>query len=252
MGMNQDEAQPQGPRRRLAADRRAARRRQRALGPARRRARALPDGQRRPAVVGRLPRRRAQPAGAAASSRAATCTGTCPKVIEHFGGAEVYRAEDDDGVGRHQRRLRHPADAQRAPLLHPQHDARRRRRRLRAPAAATPAPTARATTGAPARSRANPMPSTQMVNVIRLAMRDWVMNGTPPPPSRYPTLTGGTLVDPTKAAMGFPSRRSRRSRLDLPARELRLPGLRLRLGAAIQRAATRPASRPTCRRRSAR
>ena len=36
-------------------------------------------------------------------------------------------------------------------------------------------------------------------------MRDWVLKGTPPPPSRYPTLAGGTLVDPTKAAMGFPS-----------------------------------------------
>ena len=36
-------------------------------------------------------------------------------------------------------------------------------------------------------------------------MRDWVLKGTPPPPSRYPTLTGGNLVNPTKAEMGFPS-----------------------------------------------
>jgi hypothetical protein len=53
--------------------------------------------------------------------------------------------------------------------------------------------------------RANPMPSTQMINVIRVAMRDWLMKGTPPVPSRYPTLTGGNLVDPTQAAMGFPA-----------------------------------------------
>jgi hypothetical protein len=31
------------------------------------------------------------------------------------------------------------------------------------------------------------------------------MNGTPPPPSRYPTLIGGTLVSPTRLDMGFPA-----------------------------------------------
>jgi hypothetical protein len=36
-------------------------------------------------------------------------------------------------------------------------------------------------------------------------MRDWVLKGTPPPPSRWPTITGGTLVAANKAAMGFPS-----------------------------------------------
>ena len=36
-------------------------------------------------------------------------------------------------------------------------------------------------------------------------MRNWITNGTPPPPSKFPTLAGGTLVDPTQAAMGFPS-----------------------------------------------
>ncbi len=53
--------------------------------------------------------------------------------------------------------------------------------------------------------RANPMPSTQMVNVIRVAMRDWLMKGSLPPPSRYPTLAGGNLVSPNRAAMGFPA-----------------------------------------------
>ena len=63
--------------------------------------------------------------------------------------------------------------------------------------------------------RANPMPSTQMINVIRLAMRDWLMNGTPPPPSRYPTLVGGTLVDPTQAGDGLSGGRAGRSGIDL-------------------------------------
>ena len=57
----------------------------------------------------------------------------------------------------------------------------------------------------PSTLRANPVPETELVNRLRIAMRDWLMLGTPPPPSRYPTVAAGTLVDATKAAMGFPS-----------------------------------------------
>src|SRR6267378_653256 len=53
--------------------------------------------------------------------------------------------------------------------------------------------------------RANPVPATGLVNRVRAALREWVMHGTPPPSSQWPTLKDGTLVDPTKAAMGFPS-----------------------------------------------
>jgi len=49
------------------------------------------------------------------------------------------------------------------------------------------------------------MPQTETVNAIRFHFRNWVMNGTPPPPSRYPTLAGHNLVPPTQAAMGFPN-----------------------------------------------
>jgi hypothetical protein len=79
--------------------------------------------------------------------------------------------------------------------------------------------------------RANPVPHTETVNAIRVHFRDWVMHGTLPPDSVYPTLRGvraegdgddegedeggdgaggdgqrrGFLVEPTLAAMGFPS-----------------------------------------------
>jgi hypothetical protein len=43
------------------------------------------------------------------------------------------------------------------------------------------------------------------VNAIRVHFRNWVMKGIAPPPSRYPTLASGTLVDPTSEAMGFPA-----------------------------------------------
>ena len=44
---------------------------------------------------------------------------------------------------------------------------------------------------------------------MRVALRDWVMKGTPLPPSRWPHMHGPqnerNLVEATKAAMGFPS-----------------------------------------------
>ena len=46
----------------------------------------------------------------------------------------------------------------------------------------------------------NPMPA---VRALLVALDDWVVSGTAPPPSRVPTLAGGTLVEPDKT--GFPA-----------------------------------------------
>ena len=51
---------------------------------------------------------------------------------------------------------------------------------------------------------ANPIPQVNVANALRVHLRDWVMKGTPPPPSRYPTLKDGNLVEPSREAMGFP------------------------------------------------
>jgi len=40
---------------------------------------------------------------------------------------------------------------------------------------------------------------------VRFHFRNWVMKDTPPPPSRWPTISEGYLVDATKKAIGFPS-----------------------------------------------
>ena len=130
--------------------------------------------------------------------------GSCPKVIEHFGGSEVFAlkmttswvgtsADADIPLTRNVRRYyigstTHGGGG--GGFVH------------QPPATGVNCPGNNYGSGV---FRANPMPSAQMVNVIRLAMRQWVLNDTPPPPSRYPTLTGGMLVDPTKAAMQFPS-----------------------------------------------
>jgi hypothetical protein len=52
---------------------------------------------------------------------------------------------------------------------------------------------------------ANPVPYTETTNALRVHFRNWVMKNTPPPASRWPTLSEGYLVDATKQAMGFPS-----------------------------------------------
>ena len=52
---------------------------------------------------------------------------------------------------------------------------------------------------------ANPMPHTETVNAIRQHFRQWVVKGTPPPPSRYPTLAAEQLAEAHKAALGFPT-----------------------------------------------
>jgi len=133
-----------------------------------------------------------------------SATNTCPKVVEHFGSAEVYAlkmttewvgtsANVDIPLARNVRRYYIPSTTHGGGAGGFVHE----------PAA----------TGANCPGNnwgrgtfpANPVPSTQMVNVIRMAMRAWVLSGTSPPPSRYPTITGGNLVEPTKAALGFPS-----------------------------------------------
>jgi hypothetical protein len=51
----------------------------------------------------------------------------------------------------------------------------------------------------------NPVPHTETVNALRYHFRNWVMKDTPMPPSLYPTLANHDLVDPTKEATGFPN-----------------------------------------------
>src|SRR6266567_2360653 len=52
---------------------------------------------------------------------------------------------------------------------------------------------------------ANPVPHTETVNALRFHFRNWVMKDVPMPSSSYPTLANGSLVDPVKEAVGFPS-----------------------------------------------
>jgi hypothetical protein len=50
------------------------------------------------------------------------------------------------------------------------------------------------------------VPIWDLRNALEVHLRDWVMHDIEPPPSRYPRMHGdnAVLVEPTKAAMGFP------------------------------------------------
>jgi hypothetical protein len=128
---------------------------------------------------------------------------TCPKIIEHFGAAEVWglkltpewvgSAADTD--------LPLPDNVRRYYIPSTQHGGGPGG--FSTVAAAPPAcPSAGYGQGA---LPGNPMPHTQTVNAIRAHFRNWVMKGTEPPASRYPTLKAGDLVDATAQAMGFPA-----------------------------------------------
>ena len=52
---------------------------------------------------------------------------------------------------------------------------------------------------------ANPVSHNEAWRAITVHFRDWVMKGIAPPPSRYPTIAAGQLVAPGKGTMGFPT-----------------------------------------------
>ncbi len=51
----------------------------------------------------------------------------------------------------------------------------------------------------------NPVPHAETRTAIEFHFRNWVMKDVLPPPSRWPTLRDKQLVPPTKEAMGFPT-----------------------------------------------
>ena len=51
----------------------------------------------------------------------------------------------------------------------------------------------------------NPNPERDIDRALYVALVDWVVKGTLPPPSVYPRVTDGTLVPATSAAMGWPN-----------------------------------------------
>jgi Alpha/beta hydrolase domain len=155
-----------------------------------------------------------------------TATKTCPKVVEHFGSAEVWALKlTPEWVGTDGKTdIPLPKNVRRYYIASSTHGGSGNG--LTAFNASLPG-VGLPTTGANCPGNnfgtgilpANPVPHVQTVNAIRVHFRNWVMNGVAPPDSVYPTLNGKKgdgikpstgrnlpdLVEANKAAMGFPT-----------------------------------------------
>src|SRR6266446_2337517 len=155
-------------------------------------------------------------------------THTCPKIVEHFGAAEVWELKlPIEWVGTDAKRdIPLPTNVRRYYIPSTTHGGGGGGFDQSPPAALARCPGNNYGQGI---LRPNPVPHTETVNAIRAHFRDWVMTGKKPPPSHYPTLRPhpadddgdddrdgddrdegrgergrGFLVEPTLAAMGFP------------------------------------------------
>jgi hypothetical protein len=134
---------------------------------------------------------------------------TCPKIVEHFGSAEVWALKlTPEWVGTEGKAdLLLPDNVRRYYIASTTHGGGAGGFDSSLPGVGL------ATTGAVCPGNnfgtavlpGNPMPHAQTVNALRAHFRSWVMRGTPPPPSRYPLLANGTLARADKASLGFPT-----------------------------------------------
>jgi hypothetical protein len=138
------------------------------------------------------------------------CSGsnTCPKIIETFGGSEVFALKmTTSWVGTDPKNdIPVPDNVRRYYLPSSTHGGGNGAMTQNPPNNPVNCPGNNWGRGT---LLADPVPSTALVNRMRLALRSWVTMGTEPPPSVWPHLVGAknarTLVDATKEAMGFPS-----------------------------------------------
>ena len=134
---------------------------------------------------------------------------TCPKVIEHFGSAEVWALKlTPEWVGTDGKSdLPLPDDVRRYYIASSTHGGGVGGFDSSLPGVGLP----KAGPQCPGNNfgvgvlPANPVPHTQTVNALRVHFRDWVMKGIAPPPSRFPKLADATLARADKASLEFPT-----------------------------------------------
>jgi hypothetical protein len=137
-----------------------------------------------------------------------TASKTCPKIIEHFGSAEVWALKlTPEWVGTDAKAdLPLPPNVRRYYIGSSTHGGGAGGFDSSLPGAGLPAAGATCPgnnygTGV---LPANPMPHLQTVNAIREHFRAWVVHDVAPPPSRWPRLADGTLALAARNEIGFP------------------------------------------------
>jgi len=132
---------------------------------------------------------------------------TCPKIIEHFGAAEIWGLKlGPEWVGTDPKQdIPLPDNVRRYYISSTPHGGGNGGFSTN-PGTVGNCPSTGYGVGT---FPSNPMPHTETTNAIAQHFRHWLMDGTLPPPSQWPRLKGPrgerTLVEPTKAAMGFPT-----------------------------------------------
>jgi hypothetical protein len=150
------------------------------------------------------PRRGLPPAGILDRCAASK---TCPKIIEHFGAAEIWGLKlGPEWVGTEPRAdIPLPKNVRRYYIPSTPHGGGSGGF-VTSTATIPSCPSEGYGVGTYA---TNPMPHLQTVNAIRYHFRRWVMQDILPPESKWPRMRapGGesSLVEPTKEAMGFPT-----------------------------------------------
>ncbi len=136
-------------------------------------------------------------------------TRTCPKIVEHFGSAEVWALKlTPEWIGTDGKTdLPLPGHVRRYYIPSTTHGGGAGGFDTSLPGAALPAPGAMCPGNNWGRAvlSANPVSHLESVNAIREHFRKWVAQGIEPPASRYPTLAQGTLVPANKTAIGLPT-----------------------------------------------
>jgi hypothetical protein len=123
-----------------------------------------------------------------------TASKTCPKITETYGGPEVWYSRGTVGIagptGKEDLRL--PDNVRRYYHAGTSHGGGMGGFNLGTPS------------GNPNALANNPNPERDIDRALYVALVEWVVKGTLPPPSVYPRVSDGTLVAATSAAMGWP------------------------------------------------
>lgn len=134
-------------------------------------------------------------------------THTCPKIIEVLGSSEFWslRASPDFVGTGNDKDIPLPENVRRYYVASTQHGGGTGGF-SREPVPPSP-PRASAHSPlmpVPCLFPANPNPMDEIRQALLVSLKEWVVSGTLPPPSNYPTLSAGTLVPADSHAMGFP------------------------------------------------
>ncbi|MBV8056657.1 MAG: hypothetical protein JO071_15605 [Deltaproteobacteria bacterium] len=134
-----------------------------------------------------------------------TATQTCPLIVEVLGSSEFWslRASPDFVGTNNQQDIPLPKNVRRYYIASTQHGGGKGGFQSKITQAGTPSQGPLTPAGCVLPPNPNPM--REIEGALLVALKQWVMNGAAPPPSVYPSLADGALVEPNANAMHFPA-----------------------------------------------